>query len=93
MTVFNCSFFGAEGAPFLEVQGSGLLLENNEFTWNDWTAVTTRPAEFFSGTFGGYGGGAFTLDVPKSNVATARNIVRRNRIAHSGASAALSCAA
>ena len=50
LTMFNTSFFGAEGSPTLNLGGTGVLFENNKLEWTDWTAVTAKPSAFFDPT-------------------------------------------
>ena len=97
-TLFNCSFFGAEGHPLINSAGSGMVFDNNLIEWTDWSAVTTRPVAYFdetieNGMFGRYGSGAMTLEVDRSTLLEAPNFVRRNTIHHSGPSVGLAITA
>jgi hypothetical protein len=88
LVLFNCTFFGTDTHPLINLgSSSGLLIDNNLFEWNDWSAVTTRPVRYFAGTLENFGMGAFTLSVPKSEVVENRTLLRRNTIRHNGASA------
>ena len=93
-TLYNCSFFGAEGHPLINSAGSGMVFENNLVEWTDWSAVTTRPQAFFdpsieNGIWGRYGSGAMTLEMDRSTLLDAPNLVIRNHIHHSGPSVGL----
>ena len=98
LTLFNCSFYGAESHPQVNSQGSGVLFENNLFRWSDWTAVTTKPQAFFdpsqeSGAFGKYGSGAMTIEMDRSYVPWARNVLRRNSVFYGGPSVGIAITA
>ena len=41
--IVNCSFEGAETGPVLYLNNAGLLMSNNRFSWNDWTALGCKP--------------------------------------------------
>ena len=152
-TVFNCTFFGAEGHPLINVAGSGITFENNLVEWTDWSAVTSAPIEgkvsgedlgrgdrrecgcelgstlgldhhpssdpkpnpsppcksnllltlcilaarpqaYFdpsieNSIWGKYGSGAMTVEMDRSTLLHAPNILRRNTIRHSGPSVGL----
>ena len=36
LALFNCSFFGVDSNPSLNLMGAGLRIENNAFEWIDW---------------------------------------------------------
>lgn len=40
-TIFNCTFFGADGVA-LEYSGANVRVENNLFEYNDWSAANMR---------------------------------------------------
>ena len=40
--IANCTFFGGEADPLLQISGAGMQIEDNLMEWNDWSAVTTR---------------------------------------------------
>ena len=40
-TIFNCTFFGADGIP-LEYSGNNVTVENNLFEYNDWSAANMK---------------------------------------------------
>ena len=90
-TLLNCSFFGAESHPLINVAGSGVTFENNLVEWTDWSAVTTRSVAYFDPTaansiWGKYGSGAMTLEMDRSALLRYPNYIRRNTIRHSGPS-------
>lgn len=71
-----------------------MTFENNLIEWTDWSAVTTRPVAFFdpteeNGIWGKYGSGAMTLEMDRSTLLDAPNVVRRNSIHYSGPSVGL----
>jgi hypothetical protein len=86
------------------MRGAGVRLENNEFEWNDWSAVTTVPCWPENAADADslhdmdldacdptrkYGGGAFAL-IPGGGTVENPTVVRRNTIAHIGPSAGIS---
>ena len=91
LTLYNCTFFGSEGHPQVNSGGSGMLFDNNLFEWSDWSAVNTKPQAYFdpsqaSSAFGKYGSGAMTIEMGRSYIPSARNVLRRNTVMHGGAS-------
>eukprot|EP01052_Picozoa_sp_SAG31_P025927 SAG31_NODE_2310_length_5960_cov_5.846613_3_plen_593_part_00 len=98
--IFNCSWMGSEGDPVVSLRGAGIVLENNLFEYNDWSAVTTVPCwPSSSGSLFDidlascdvsrkYGGGAFAL-TPGAGTVDNPTIVRRNTIRHIGPSAGI----
>jgi hypothetical protein len=105
--IFNCTFFGGEADPLLQVNGAGIHFEDNLMEWNDWSAVTTVacwPAKLPNSNSlqlpgiqvtecddRGYGGGAFALVAPAGTI-TNPTVVRRNTLRHIGPSAGIAIA-
>jgi hypothetical protein len=42
-SIINCTFEGADIGPVLYLHNAGLLMENNHFSWNDWSTVAGKP--------------------------------------------------
>eukprot|EP01051_Picozoa_sp_SAG22_P001816 SAG22_NODE_75_length_22256_cov_45.062960_3_plen_634_part_00 len=98
--IFNCSWMGSEGDPVVNLRGAGVVMENNLFEYNDWSAVTTVPCwPVASGSLFDidletcdpskkFGGGAFAL-TPGGGTVENPTTVRRNTIRNIGPSAGI----
>jgi hypothetical protein len=86
-TMFNCTVHGAEG-PGLSINGGGMKITQNAFTYNDWTAVSGDNFEWEkNATRGSFGGSGLIL----LGDATVEHPVlfERNDVWHTGNSAIL----